>query len=234
MVKNNQIYNESYNNTIKRMKRQEIKVDAIITDPPYNISRENNFTSLGRSGIDFGQWDKGFNQKKWIRTAAPIVKEGGSIIIFNDWRNMGIIADALERNGFIVKDILRWKKKNPMPRNVNRRYVTDFELAIWAVKGDKEKWTFNNHKEGYYLRPEFIYSAYVASKKRIHPTQKSIKLIQDIIKIHTNVGDTIYDPFSGSGSISFAAKKENRNYIGSEINQDYYLASIERLQKNED
>jgi len=37
------------------MKRQEIKVDAIITDPPYNISRENNFTSLGRSGIDFGQ-----------------------------------------------------------------------------------------------------------------------------------------------------------------------------------
>ena len=216
------------------MRRQNIKVDAIITDPPYNISRENNFTSLGRTGIDFGQWDKGFDQKKWIRTAAPIVKDGGSIIIFNDWRNMGIIADALERNGFIVKDILRWKKKNPMPRNVNRRYVTDFELAIWAVKGDKEKWTFNNHKEGYYLRPEFTYSAYVASKKRIHPTQKSVKLIQDIIKIHTNVGDTVYDPFSGSGSISLAAKKENRNYLGSEIDYDYYLASIERLAKNED
>ena len=34
-------------------------IDALITDPPYNIARENNFKSMGRAGIDFGEWDKG-------------------------------------------------------------------------------------------------------------------------------------------------------------------------------
>ena len=44
-------------------------VDAIITDPPYNISRDNNFTTMGRAGIDFGEWDKDFDLTSWIKVA---------------------------------------------------------------------------------------------------------------------------------------------------------------------
>ena len=66
-------------------------------------------------------------------------------------------------------------------------------------------------------------------KKRLHPTEKSIPLIEEIIKVHTNEGDIIFDPFSGSGSISFAANKLNRFYIATEISKIYYQKSIKRI-----
>lgn len=50
------IYNDDMFNVLTKI--QESTVDAIITDPPYNISRDNNFKTMGRAGIDFGEWDK--------------------------------------------------------------------------------------------------------------------------------------------------------------------------------
>lgn len=123
-----------YKELLEEMKEQKIKVYCILTDPPYCISRKNNFKTMGRAGIDFGKWDYNFNQTEWIKNCIPFLNDGGSIIIFNDWKNISYIVEALEDSGCIVKDLLRWEKLNPMPRNVNPRYVIDFEFAIWAVK----------------------------------------------------------------------------------------------------
>ena len=123
-----------YKELLEEMKEQKMKVDCILTDPPYCISLKNNFKTMGRAGIDFGKWDYNFNQTEWIKNCVPFLNDGGSIIIFNDWKNLSYIVEALEDNGCIVKDLLRWEKLNPMPRNVNSRYVIDFECAIWAVK----------------------------------------------------------------------------------------------------
>ena len=98
----------------------------------------------------FSELNNNFDQKKWIRAAADLVNAGGTIIVFNDWKNLGMIAEQLEKCGFIIKDIIRWIKKNPMPRNVDRRYVNDCEFAIWAVKEGKP-WTFNKPKKVGYL-----------------------------------------------------------------------------------
>lgn len=126
-----------------------------------------------------------------------------------------------------IKDIIRWKKSNPMPRNTNRRYVTDYEFAIWAtMKGSK--WTFNKPNDKPYLRPEFETSIPI-SKYRIHPTQKSETLIEEIIKVHSNPNDIIFDPFSGSGQISVSSYKLGRKFIGVEIDEKYYNASIQRI-----
>ena len=78
-----------------------VKFDAIITDPPYNISRDNNFHTMGRAGIDFGEWDKNFDLTSWIKSCGPLLKKGGNIVIFNDWKNMSHIVDALEKNGLM-------------------------------------------------------------------------------------------------------------------------------------
>ena len=51
---------------MKELYNNDIIVDAIITDPPYNISRDNNFKTMKRNGINFGEWDKGFNITSWI------------------------------------------------------------------------------------------------------------------------------------------------------------------------
>lgn len=227
----NQVFNEDCIDTLKKMKKNNIKVDLIIADPPYNVSRKHQlgFSNMGRSGMDYGEWDYSFDQKKWLRYIKNIVKPGGSVIVFNDWKNLALIAETLDKQGFNVKDILRWEKSNPMPRNVSRRYVNDCEYAVWAVMPGK-KWKFNKDSDVAYLRPKFTTSV-VAGKNRIHPTQKSESLIEDLVKIHSCEGDIIYDPFMGSGTTAMACINLNRTYIGSEIDPKMHKKSLKRINR---
>ena len=200
--------------------------DLVLTDPPYNLSRENNFhTMRGRNGIDFGEWDKDFDLTGWIKAATDHLRVGGSIIIFNAWRNMDAIATELEACGCTVKEMIQWQKSNPMPRNRDRLYVTACEFAIWAVKG--KGWTFNRQRSTY-ENTIFQYPI-VSAKGRIHTTQKPVELMRDLILIHSNQGDVILDPFMGSGTTAVAALETGRNFVGYEIDGDYYSAAMERI-----
>lgn len=213
---------------------ENIKVDHIITDPPYNISKKNNFSTMSnskRQGIDFGEWDKGFNLYDWIGLAKQIIKANGSIIIFCSYRFLSHFVDKLEENEFVVKDVLIWKKKNPMPRNIDRRYVQDTEFAIWAVNKNA-KWIFNKPKSVSYLRSMFETATVAGKEKTIHPTQKSEKLMSDIIKIHTNKDDVILDPFMGSGTTGVSALLNKRKFIGIEIDESYYKIAKDRLKES--
>lgn len=225
-----EIYNEDYKKTISRMKKNKIKLDAVITDPPYGVSRKHQlgYSNMGRSGMNYGEWDYNFDQKKWIKDVAELVKPGGTMIIFNDWKNLGMISEQLEKCGFIIKDIIRWIKKNPMPRNVDRRYVNDCEFAVWAVKEGKP-WTFNKPEEVGYLKPEIITGVVPGGKKRLHPTQKHLEVMERLIEIHTNENDLVYDPFIGSGTTAIACLNKKRRVIGSEIDEKYYNVTMERL-----
>ena len=231
-IKNGYILN---GDSFKILKELKVEVDHIITDPPYNISKENNLHTMKgvRQGIDFGEWDKEFDLTGWIKDAVKLVKQGGNIIIFNDWKNMGDIAKALEENGCEVKDLLRWVKSNPMPSNRDRRYITDFEFIIWAVKEPKgkNKWVFNRESEGY-QRPEFNYPLTPKSERFNHTTPKPVKLLEEIIRIHTNENDIILDPFAGAGSTLLAAQNLNRKFLGIELDKDYYNTIINRLKED--
>ena len=207
-------------------------VDAIITDPPYNISRDNNFHTMGRAGIDFGEWDKGFDLTTWIGIAQPTLKKGGNIIIFNDWKNLSYIAESLESNGFIIKDLIRWKKTNAMPRNRDRRFITDYEVAIWAVKKGG-KWTFNRLSDTYEI-PEITGGLTPRSEKLNggHKTQKPIYVMEWLLERLTEVDDIILDPFMGSGSTGIACKNLNRSFIGMELGENYFNMAKERIENH--
>jgi len=222
--------NCNYKDLLKELEQKKIKIDLVLTDPPYCVSRTHQlgFSNMGRSGMNYGEWDYNFDQTEWIELVAPFVKEGGSMIIFNDWKHSTEIVECLEKVGFVMKDLLRWEKTNPMPRNVNSRYVADYEFAIWAVKG-KKKWTFNKPINVPYLRPKFVHGVVLGGSKRIHPTQKSLELFEDLLKIHSNEGDIVFDPFTGSGTTALACKRLNRNFVGSEIDANYYKKAIKRL-----
>lgn len=209
---------------IERMKEiQDDSCALVLTDPPYNIARDNNFHTMGRSGIDFGEWDKGFDLFSYIDDVFRILYKGGSFIVFNDWKNLGDIARYAEKIGFETKDMIRLEKTNPMPRNRERRYVTDFECAIWFVK-PKSKWTFNRQSDTY-DRPKFVASI----EKGLHPTQKSLPLMEWLLKIHSNDGDVVLDPFMGSGTTGVACKNLNRNFIGIEKDETYFKIAQERI-----
>jgi len=205
-------------------------IDAIITDPPYNIARKNNFHTMGRSGIDFGEWDKGFDLFSYIDEIPRMLKKDGSVIIFNDWKNVGEIARYCESVGLVIKDMLRWEKANPMPRNRDRRYITDYECAIWCTN-KKAKWTFNR-KDDKYQRPLFKGALTKMSEKTPHPTQKPLWLMEEILKIHTNENDMVLDMFMGSGTTLVACQNTNRNGIGIEMDETYFKIAQNRVQEN--
>lgn len=197
-------------------------IDLLLTDPPYNISQRSGFHTMGRTGVDFGEWDKGFDQEEWLKLACSKIKKGGSAIVFNDYKNIGQMNKVFNECGMTTKELLVWQKPNPMPRNRDRLYVTTIEIALWAVKG--KGWTFNRQKETY--ENGIFHFGTVNSRVRKHPTQKPQKLLEELLKIHSNEGDLILDPFSGSGAISVACERLNRHYIAFEIDEIYYKNSI--------
>lgn len=229
------IYNCDAYDKVLEFINEDLIVDHIITDPPYNISKDNNFNTLTtpRTGVDFGHWDRGgFDLYSWIPLYAKLLNKNGSMIIFCSYRYISYIISVLEskNTNMIVKDILVWQKLNPMPRNVDRRYVQDMEFAIWAVKKNA-KWVFNKPIDKPYLRAMFSTSLVSGKEKLGHPTQKSFKLMKEIVSIHTNPGDLILDPFMGSGSTGEAALKCNRRFMGIELDNNYYEMAKKRLEK---
>ena len=216
--------NLMHGDCLERMKEiPDGSVDMVLTDPPYNIARENNFSTMGRSGIDFGEWDKGADLFSYIDECFRVLSKNGSFVVFNDWRNLGDIARYAENVGFVTKDMLRLEKTNPMPRNRDRRYITDYECAIWFVM-PKAKWTFNRQDDAY-QRPKFVCSV----DKGLHPTQKSLSLIEQLLNIHTNKNETVLDPFMGSGTTGVAAANLGRNFVGIELDESYYQVAEERI-----
>jgi len=224
------IHNNDYKNIIPNLKN---KVDCIITDPPYNISKNNNFNTIKDkkgnqkyNSIDFGEWDKDFNINEYLDICLPSIKKSGSFISFMDWKDISIYVNILEKNKYLVKQMLQWIKPNTAPKNRDRLYITNYEIAIWATNG--KDWTFNRQNSKMQI-PQFYYPFVSGNEKTIHPTQKPVKLIRELIKIHTNPGDIILDPFMGSGSIGEAALLEGRKYIGVEISPEYFEISKKRL-----
>jgi len=221
---------------VKELIAKGVEADAIITDPPYNISRENNFSTMAnahRKGVDFGHWDSGFDVLSWIADYVKILKKNGSIIIFCSYLYISYVIDELKANGIDVKDVLIWKKRNPMPRNIERRYVQDMEFAVWGVKKGA-KWTFNKPDGVPYLRSVFETGVVSGRERTAHPTQKSLEMTEKIIKIHTNENDLVLDPFMGSGTTGVAALNTGRRFLGIEILPEYFDIAVKRIKMHND
>jgi len=207
-------------------------VDLILTDIPYNISKKNGLggfdkkSNRNRVGLDFGEWDKGFDVSG-ISALVPKLKKGGSVVIFSAFEQFNEICTAF--SDLVVKDKLIWQKTNPFIRNRERRYVSNIEFCSWFVK-PKEKWTFNRQNEKYESCVFTYPSESGGGFKRYHPTQKNLKMIRYLTRTHSNKGDTILDPFMGGGTMGVAAVLEERNFIGFEIEKQYFDKAQTRIQ----
>jgi site-specific DNA-methyltransferase (adenine-specific) len=187
----------------------------VLADPPFEISRDNNFSTMGRT-MDFGKWDYNFDQTSWIDLIYPKLKKNGSLVIFNDWKKIGQVAQYAEKVGFIIKRPLTWVKNNPNPANAKRLFLQGTEHAVWLVKGDK--WVYNStYHKGYFNYPV---------QRSEHPTKKPDGLYSELISILTNPGDFVLDPFSGSGTTGMCAAKLNRNFICIEKEETYHNIAL--------
>lgn len=207
-------------------------IDCIVTDPPYNISRENNFTTMGtaaRQGMDFGDWDKDADITTFINLLPRVLKENGNVVIFNSWTNLESIKEKCEENHISVKRCLVLSKSNPAPFNRDRMFVNDVEFALWGVYNSKDKptkWTFNRENPV----EKCVIPTTVQSSK-LHPTMKDVKVIEYLIKTLTNKNDVVLDPFMGSGTTGVACQRLNRNFIGIELDGTYFNIAKQRIEQ---
>jgi site-specific DNA-methyltransferase (adenine-specific) len=196
-------------------------IRLILTDPPYEISRKNNFHTMKvkRTSIDFGAWDYGFDQLGWLPEAVRSLMPGGSIVIWNSFENMGPLSDVLTSLGMSVKRQLVCIRTNPMPRNRDRLFTSSMQNAIWAVKpgAKKPSWVFNRRPDKGYESGIFFYPG----QRGWHPTKKPTGLFVELIDILSNPGDWVLDPFAGSGTTGIAAKMRGRNYLCFEMDAEY-------------
>lgn len=209
-------------------------IDLLLTDPPYNVSRPNNFKTMGsaaRIGMDFGEWDKNFDTVRYISELPRILRDNANVVIFNSWENLSEIKKACEENNITIKRCLVLNKSNPAPFNRDRMFVNDVEFALWGVYNSKNKptkWTFNRQNPV----EKCVINTTVQSSK-LHPTMKDIKVITYLIEVLSNEGDTVLDPFIGSGTTAVAALNTNRNCIGFEIDENYFNIAQDRINRTE-
>jgi site-specific DNA-methyltransferase (adenine-specific) len=219
------------------LKQLETKsVNLIFADPPYNLSSENYLTC--KSGkiakCNKGPWDQIENiqefNRKWIEECIRVLKDDGTIWISGTLHNHPSIGVVLkELNLWIINDII-WFKRNAPPLIQKNRFVPSTEL-IWVASKSK-KYFFNyemakNLNNGKQMRNLWEISA--ERHKTPHPTEKPEKLLERIILIGSKEGDTILDPFMGSGTTGVVAKHFNRNFIGIEIDESYFEIAQKRI-----
>lgn len=229
----NRIYNEDCLKGIKKIGKDSISL--IITDPPYAISRDSNYakskptgkdTDRFRISIDFGEWDQpdAFDIKKMIKESYRCLKDGGYIVCFYDLWKINIVKEAMEEAGFNQLRLIEWQKTNPVPINSKINYLTNAkEFAVCAVKGSSPIFK-SEYDNGVYSYP------ICHEKDRFHPTQKPVDLIREIIAKHSNEGDLVLDNCMGSGTTAIACIREKRNFIGFELNKEYYDKACKRIQ----
>ncbi|MFA6190664.1 MAG: site-specific DNA-methyltransferase [Candidatus Staskawiczbacteria bacterium] len=219
-------------------------INLIITDPPYNISKENNNRDRSKAwnpvmrresklNFDFGDWDNktreeflGFT-KEWLKECCRVLKEGGTIISFFNKEDVSFLGWEAKNFGIRTRTIFTWHKTNPTPSFRKVNYLSACEF-LWVGSKEGKTWTFNFKKQNE-MHNFFQSSNGSGYKETKHPTEKPLSLIKHLIEIHSNEGDVILDCFAGSGTIGKACLETGRNFILIEKEEEYINMIKERL-----
>jgi len=183
-----------------------------------------------------GSWDQIENihefNRKWVEECVRVLKDDGTIWISGTLHNHPSIGVVLKKlNLWIINDII-WFKPNAPPLIQKNRFVPSTEL-IWVAS--KSKRYFFNYETATKLsngkQMRNLWEIPAERHKTPHPTEKPEKLLERIILIGSKEGDTILDPFMGSGTTGVVAKRFNRNFIGIEIDDEYFEIAQKRIER---
>lgn len=215
-------------------------VDLILTDPPYNLGmfmknrdtnlhkmRDNFFGAAGWDDLVYEEWL--MSMDNFFKESARISKKGASMIMFMSLIKLETLIQIAEKHGFYYKTTGIWHKTNPMPRNMNLHFVNSTEAWLYFTYKTRTG-TFNNEGKLYH---DFIETSLVTKNEKAfgkHPTQKPVKLISHFIKLLSNKGDLIVDPFMGSGTTGVVSKSLGRDFIGIELEKEYFNIATQRIE----
>ena len=194
---------------------EDNSADLILTDPPYNaVNRKTGgLRIINKGGADSLPVDIPLLCSELSRITR------GSIYQFMGIGQISKSNETYLKNGMTTR-LGVWVKTNPSPMNGSRLWLSGTESILFARKPQA---TFNRHCAS----AVWIY----ATHPTLHPCEKPIDLISELILASSNPNDLILDPFAGSGSTLVAAKQLGRRYIGIEIEPKYVAICNERLKQ---
>ena len=208
-------------------------IDLLLTDPPYGIS--NSYTCenqvprrLRKNGADFimpkgnfGDWDDGIEPGEWADIVLP--KVGGWAVIFCAQAQIGEYSNVLKSHKFNSVGTLVWHKTNPVPFNHKYKPINAWEAL---VVGKRPGTKFN----GSVVHNVFQCKS-PSPQQRIHPTQKPLPLLEEFIRLFSNEGDLVFDPFAGSATTVIAARRHGRRVLAYEKDPKIFRLACDRVVK---
>ena len=220
-MENIQLFQGDCLEIMDKLIEQNVKINAIITDPPYGINltpqrKTGKFKNTKVLNDDSLEWIDDFVDKSFLLT-------NNLTIVFCGWQTIDVVKKSLERK-YIIKNILVWNKDW---FGMGNNYRPNYELIILACK--KNFTTKSNNKSN------ILTYRRLSPKKMLHSCEKPISLLEDLILELTDENDIILDTFMGSGSTGVACLNTNRKFIGIELDEKYFEIAknrIENISKN--
>ena len=225
-------------------------VDLVFADPPYNLQLSGGLTRPDQSKVDAvdDHWDQfesfeAYDRftKGWLGECRRVLKPDGALWVIGSYHNIFRVGTILQDMGFWILNDVVWRKTNPMPNFRGRRFTNAHETLIWASRDANAKYTFNYEamtvfNDDLQLRSDWTLSLCTGAERlknadgdKLHPTQKPEALLHRVLLSTTRPGDTVLDPFFGTGTTGAAAKQLGRHFIGIEREEDYAEAALARI-----
>ena len=226
--------------------------DLLIADPPYNLDKDFHGNPFKKCSDDMYEE----YTEAWIGKVKPLLKPNASLYVCCDWVSSPVIATVLKRH-FLIRNRITWQRekgrgalgnwKNGMEdiwfATNSKAYTFNIEsvklrrrvIAPYKVAGKPKDWeetadgNFRNTYPSNFW-DDISVPYWSMPENTAHPTQKPEKLLAKLILASSNPGDTVLDPFLGSGSTSVTAKKLGRHYVGIEENEQYCVWAEKRLE----
>lgn len=205
-----------------------VKVDCILIDPPYELENhgkgKNGFKErklIHDNHIDY--MSHGFDYETVFEKMLKLQSKP-NILIFCSNKQVSKIMQYFE-NKKLSTTLLVWNKTNPIPL-CNGKHVSDIEFIIY-VRGKGAY--FNNSVK---MDKKYKVKKYptVGKRERVHPAQKPNDLLIELLELHSFEGSLVLDCFMGSGSTGVACANSNRNFIGIELDSEYFEIAKNRIE----
>ena len=240
---------ELYNDHFQNFKRYNIpKAQLIIADIPYNVGKnaygsnpswyiggDNANGQSELAGKEFFDTDKDFRITEFLHFCSTMMikepKETGKspcMIVFCAFEQQFELIEKAKKYGLNRYINLVFRKNfSAQVLKANMRIVGNCEYAILLYRDKLPK--FNNHGRMIFNCFDWVKDNTTA---KIHPTQKPVKLLEQLIETFTDKGDVVIDPCAGSGSTLLAAVQCDRRAYGFEIKKGFFKDSKEKVLKN--
>lgn len=194
-------------------------VDMVLIDPPYGIDFQSGWMDKSK------RRHKILNDKKPFTEFIPKIKRllspRGSVMVFTRWDVQQVFIDEMDRNNLKIKNVLIWDKQIHGMGDLQRAYASRYESILFH---SEKQFAFSEKR-----LQDIISVRRVLPKNLKHPNEKPVELLETLIKQCTRTGDTVADFCMGSGTTGVACVNTGRNFIGIELDADYYAVAARRI-----